>query len=70
MSSLSNQPLLIFIHLLICLLANASNSIIGMWALKPSMLELLALKMKPREVRKHAGLQYTILYLLFSHCSK
>lgn len=51
-------------------LANASNSIIGMWALKPSMFELLALRMKPLEVRKHTGLQYTILYLLFSHCSK
>ncbi|KAJ1529376.1 hypothetical protein ONE63_006163 [Megalurothrips usitatus] len=51
-------------------LANASNSIIGMWALKPSMFELLALRMKPRELRKHAGLQLTVLYLLFSHCSK
>ncbi|XP_034250537.1 serine/threonine-protein kinase SMG1 [Thrips palmi] len=51
-------------------LANASNSIIGMWALKPSMFELLALRMKPREVKTHTGLHYTILYLLFSHCSK
>ncbi|KAK3930101.1 Serine/threonine-protein kinase SMG1 [Frankliniella fusca] len=51
-------------------LANASNSIIGMWALKPSMFELLALRMKPRDLRKHTSLQYTVLYLLFSHCSK
>ncbi|CAK1585847.1 unnamed protein product [Parnassius mnemosyne] len=54
-------------------LANASNSIIGMWALKPSILELLAIKMCPHDenlIREKPALQYAILYLLYSHCKK
>ncbi|CAG4946307.1 unnamed protein product [Parnassius apollo] len=54
-------------------LANASNSIIGMWALKPSILELLAIKMCPHDenlIRKKPALQYAVLYLLYSHCKK
>ncbi|KAM3958581.1 LOW QUALITY PROTEIN: serine/threonine-protein kinase Smg1 [Aphomia sociella] len=54
-------------------LANASNSIIGMWALQPSILELLAIKMRPHNdklMREKPALQYSILYLLYSHCKK
>ncbi|XP_072947723.1 serine/threonine-protein kinase SMG1 [Epargyreus clarus] len=54
-------------------LANASNSIIGMWALKPSILELLAIKMCPHNetmMKERPALQYAILFLLYSHCKK
>ncbi|XP_015127883.1 serine/threonine-protein kinase SMG1 [Diachasma alloeum] len=54
-------------------LANASNSIIGMWALKPSILELLAVKMIPHDVdltRDSPLLQNCILFLLYAHCSR
>ncbi|CAB3222044.1 unnamed protein product [Arctia plantaginis] len=54
-------------------LANASNSIIGMWALQPSILELLAIKMCPHDeklTKYKPALQYSILYLLYSHCKK
>ncbi|CAH0730089.1 unnamed protein product, partial [Brenthis ino] len=54
-------------------LANASNSIIGMWALQPSILELLAIKMCPHDetlMKMRPALQYAILYLLYSHCKK
>ncbi|XP_076757575.1 serine/threonine-protein kinase Smg1 isoform X3 [Xylocopa sonorina] len=54
-------------------IANASNSIIGMWALKPSILELLAVKLKPYDNNLSSTspfLQYSILYLLYAHCSR
>lgn len=54
-------------------LANASNSIIGMWALKPSILELLAVKLRPYDRALGSAsplLQYSILYLLYAHCSR
>ncbi|XP_060802702.1 serine/threonine-protein kinase SMG1 [Amyelois transitella] len=54
-------------------LANASNSIIGMWALQPSILELLAIKMCPHHInliKQKPALQYSILFLLYSHCKK
>ncbi|KYQ50767.1 Serine/threonine-protein kinase SMG1 [Trachymyrmex zeteki] len=54
-------------------IANASNSIIGMWALKPSILELLAVKLKPYNTALSIAspfLQYNILYLLYAHCSR
>lgn len=54
-------------------IANASNSIIGMWALKPSILELLAVQLKPYDPKLIAEsplLQYNILFLLYTHCSK
>jgi len=54
-------------------LANASNSIIGMWALKPSILELLAVKLLPYDNALPLFsplLQYSVLYLLYSHCSR
>ncbi|XP_011689275.1 PREDICTED: serine/threonine-protein kinase SMG1 [Wasmannia auropunctata] len=54
-------------------IANASNSIIGMWALKPSILELLAVKLKPYDTALSTAspfLQYNILHLLYSHCSR
>ncbi|XP_011302537.1 serine/threonine-protein kinase SMG1 isoform X2 [Fopius arisanus] len=54
-------------------LANASNSIIGMWALKPSILELLAVKMIPHDItltKNSPLLQNCILFLLYAHCSR
>ncbi|XP_063980993.1 serine/threonine-protein kinase SMG1 [Diachasmimorpha longicaudata] len=54
-------------------LANASNSIIGMWALKPSILELLAVKMTPQDAnltKDSPLLQNCILFLLYAHCSR
>lgn len=54
-------------------LANASNSIIGMWALQPSILELLAIRMCPHNEnlsRNAPALQFSVLYLLYSHCKK
>ncbi|XP_034948666.1 serine/threonine-protein kinase SMG1 isoform X2 [Chelonus insularis] len=54
-------------------LANASNSIIGMWALKPSIFELLAVQMQPYDInlsQNNPLLQYSIIYLLYSHCSR
>lgn len=54
-------------------LANASNSIIGMWALQPSILELLAIKMCPNNenlMKSTPALQFCVLYLLYSHCKK
>ncbi|XP_076649018.1 serine/threonine-protein kinase Smg1 isoform X2 [Halictus rubicundus] len=54
-------------------IANASNSIIGMWALKPSILELLAVKLRPYDSSLSITspfLQYSILYLLYAHCSR
>lgn len=54
-------------------LANASNSIIGMWALQPSILELLAIKMRPHDdtlLKVKPALQYSIVFLLYSHCKK
>lgn len=54
-------------------LANASNSIIGMWALQPSILELLAIKMCPSNenlIKSAPALQFSVLYLLYSHCKR
>ncbi|GLH00101.1 Serine/threonine-protein kinase ATR [Gryllus bimaculatus] len=54
-------------------LANASSSIIGMWALQPSILELLAVKLQPYHknlVNYSPMLQYCIIYLLYSHCAR
>lgn len=60
------------LFLLRCLsqLANASSSIIGMWALKPSILELLGVLLQPfnKELLKKPTLQFSLLYLLHSHC--
>ncbi|XP_044735996.1 serine/threonine-protein kinase SMG1 isoform X2 [Chrysoperla carnea] len=63
------------LFLLRCLsdLANASSSIIGMWALRPSILELLAVQLKPYsyELGLHCpSLQHAILFLLYSHCKR
>ncbi|XP_023013215.2 serine/threonine-protein kinase Smg1 [Leptinotarsa decemlineata] len=60
------------LFLLRCLsqLANAS-SIIVMWALKPSILELVGIHMIPFDqnlASKSPALQYCLIYLLFSHC--
>lgn len=44
-----------------------------MWALKPSILELLAVKLRPYDQSLSTSnplLQYCILYLLYTHCSR
>ncbi|XP_058794779.1 serine/threonine-protein kinase SMG1 [Phymastichus coffea] len=67
------ELVLIFLLRAVSEIANASNSIIGMWALKPSILELLAVKMKPHDVTlsiESPLLQYHILFLLYNHCSR
>ncbi|RZF38906.1 hypothetical protein LSTR_LSTR014344 [Laodelphax striatellus] len=52
-------------------IANASNSIIGMWVLQPSIVDLLAVRLMPRKLSKlPSDLQYALLYMLYSHCSK
>lgn len=61
------------LFLLRCLsqLANSTGSIIGLWALKPSILELLAVSLEPYNEELYMrtpALQYSLLYLLFSHC--
>ncbi|GLG95063.1 Serine/threonine-protein kinase Smg1 [Gryllus bimaculatus] len=53
-------------------LAKASSSIIGIWALQPSILELLAVKLEPFNknlVNYSPTLQYCIIYLLYTHCT-
>ncbi|XP_039285302.1 serine/threonine-protein kinase SMG1-like [Nilaparvata lugens] len=52
-------------------IANASNSIIGMWVLQPSIVDLLAVRLMPKKLSKlPPDLQYALLYMLYSHCSK
>ncbi|CAH0546905.1 unnamed protein product [Brassicogethes aeneus] len=60
------------LFLLRCLsqLANAS-SIIVMWALKPTILELVGVNLQPYNpllAKNTPSLQYSLLYLLYSHC--
>lgn len=68
----NEDPELSTLFLFRCLsqLANASGSIIGMWALKPSILELLAVQLKPYSkllTVNAPALQYSLFNLLFSH---
>ncbi|KYB28836.1 serine/threonine-protein kinase SMG1 [Tribolium castaneum] len=68
----TDQKELTVLFLLRCLsqLANAS-SIIVMWALKPSILELVGVNLEPYQetlARDNPALQYSLLYLLYSHC--
>lgn len=69
-----HESKLIILFYLRCLseLANASNSIIAMWALQPSILDLLALKAQPFHETwyEHHSIQYSILYLLHAHSKK
>lgn len=50
--------------------ATASGSIIGMWALQPSILKFLTLLQpyNPVIAKNIPILQYNLLYLLYSHC--
>lgn len=62
---------ILFLFRCLSQLANVSGSIIGMWALKPSILELLGVLLEPyneKLSRIYPILQYSLLYLLFSHC--
>ncbi|XP_050421824.1 serine/threonine-protein kinase SMG1 [Adelges cooleyi] len=51
-------------------IANDSNSIIGMWALQPSIFELLSTKLDPTNININDSLRYSLIYLLYSHCKK
>lgn len=52
--------------------ANASNSIIAIWALKPTIFELLALKLLPNsdKILNKSSLYHSLVYLLYSLCSR
>lgn len=73
MNNDDEDPELSALFLFRCLsqLANASGSIIGMWALKPSILELLGVHLKPHSDQLAITapvLQYSLFNLLYSHC--
>lgn len=54
-------------------LATSSSSIIAMWALQPSILELLAQDLRPIDLdvwRNHQAVHYAIITLLAYHCRK
>lgn len=70
-SELEAEITCLFLLRCLSLLANATSSIIGMWALRPSILELLALNLEPYNYvlgMNMPCLQYSIFYLLYSHC--
>ncbi|KAK7086208.1 hypothetical protein SK128_014254 [Halocaridina rubra] len=53
--------------------ANTRNSIITMWALTPSLVDLLATHLTPTSAHlalHYPEVQYAILFLLYSHCTK
>ncbi|CAI6351779.1 unnamed protein product [Macrosiphum euphorbiae] len=51
-------------------IANDSNSIIGMWALQPSIFELLSTKLDPTIIKMNDPLRFSLMFLLYSHCKK
>lgn len=51
-------------------IANDSNSIIGMWALQPSIFELLSTKLDPTLIKMKDPLRFSLMFLLYSHCKK
>lgn len=51
-------------------IANDSNSIIGMWALQPSIFELLSTKLDPTIIKVNDPLRFSLMFLLYSHCKK
>ncbi|XP_037074414.1 serine/threonine-protein kinase SMG1-like [Pollicipes pollicipes] len=54
-------------------LASTRNSIIGLWALNPSIVDLLAVSLRPddeRLARQHPLVRHMVVTLLYSHCSK
>ncbi|XP_050541278.1 serine/threonine-protein kinase SMG1 [Daktulosphaira vitifoliae] len=51
-------------------IANDSNSIIGMWALQPSIFELLSTRLDPTNINLTDSQRYSLLFLLYSHCKK
>ncbi|XP_022908365.2 serine/threonine-protein kinase SMG1 [Onthophagus taurus] len=65
------ENMILFLFKCLSQLANVSGSIIGMWALRPSILELLGVLLEPYNEnlsKSNPILQYSLLYLLFSHC--
>lgn len=64
------ETLVIFLLNCLCQLANAS-SIIVMWALKPSILELVSVHLLPYDqnlAQNFPDVQFGLMYCLFSHC--
>uniref|UniRef100_A0A8D9A0V0 non-specific serine/threonine protein kinase n=1 Tax=Cacopsylla melanoneura TaxID=428564 RepID=A0A8D9A0V0_9HEMI len=62
----------LFLFKCISTLGNASNSLIGMWVLQPSVLELLVVHLEPDnvEVAARPVLHHTLLRLAHAHCSR
>lgn len=52
------------------ILANEGTSLIGLWMLQPSILELMAIKLFAASEHVPPSVQYAHIYLLYSHCSK
>lgn len=70
-----NEAILIIQSTLVSLaeLANAKHSIIAMYALKPTFFELVVHKLDPANEllgKKYKMVQYSLLYILYSHCNK
>ncbi|KAI5704053.1 hypothetical protein M8J75_001535 [Diaphorina citri] len=61
----------LFLFKCISTLGNASNSLIGMWVLQPSVLELLVVHLQPDniEVSTSPVLHHALLSLTHAHCS-
>ncbi|VVC40721.1 Hypothetical protein CINCED_3A013789 [Cinara cedri] len=63
----------IVVHIILkslTIIANDNNSIIGMWALQPSIFELLTTKLDPTIIKVNDPLRFSLMFLLYSHCKK
>lgn len=73
LSTLQAQFSINFIMIVLSKLATTQNSIIAMWSLTPSLLELLSLRLEiwNNDIWKnHELMQFGILKLLVAHCQK
>nr|XP_018895690.1 PREDICTED: serine/threonine-protein kinase SMG1-like [Bemisia tabaci] len=69
--SKKDAEIVILFHLKgLCHLANEGTSLIGLWMLQPSILELMAIKLFAASEHVPPSVQYAHIYLLYSHCSK
>lgn len=54
-------------------IANTKNNLIGMWALSPSIFDLLCDHLEPTDpwlTERHPCVQYAILHMLYGHCCR
>ncbi|KAL8580399.1 hypothetical protein ACOMHN_020876 [Nucella lapillus] len=54
-------------------IANSKNNLIGMWALTPSIFDLLCDRLQPTDAwlaQRHPCMQYAILHTLYGHCCR